>query len=161
MADAKVVDSVGTVHIDAPGTGSGNSYCQITGETYQNKEAIKDANYGRTDRRFNDGVWECLTEGASEVVACLLNARVGVTCDPWVVIEGDFPAIFQSHARSFEAADDEKSFIYVEEGGKKIVSKSQAKDMAMLANFDSVEEFSETFNIQVLPDEEAEKLADG
>lgn len=133
----------------------------VEGDTYPIKENIKSTNWNKTKYDWTGDVWAIHIDGLRDVIEAVLERYDEVSVEVDTVHECGELSEFHDEIKTGPDSDDILSFERKPMGDKDGVPESWAKDAARLGNFDSVEEFAERFNFNVLPDEEFDNGSDG
>lgn len=150
------------IFIQKPGSGSGDDMCKISGDTYQHKKKIKKLPYGDNGSQWTGDYWEVNKNLTSDLCAVLKVVAVDVCIHSRAVVSDDG---WKSLRKEIDiddpvGSDETLRLMAGPDSPMEGVSRSWAEDAAETGNFDSVEEFAESFGLNVIDDEEAEDKLD-
>jgi len=146
-------DYEGEVHIKAPGDGIGDSHCRIEGNTYQHKDLIKKLPYGNDGAEWTGEVWAASSDMTSDLAAVLSIAAVGVTINAEAVASDEEWGGLIDEVDGIGDDDEEETVMVGPSGPGEGVSRSWAEQAAETANYDTVDEFIEHFEVSVVSDD--------
>lgn len=153
LLEADIMGNQGTVHFDEPERTNYGKKVPIKGNTYPFKDDIKAADWDTTHHEWTGDYWRVDLEPVSVVVESLCEVADTVTADPEVVYQSDSLAQFRGKIEIDEDSGETFEFLRGPVEGDERVSRSWAEDAAETGNFDSVEEFADRFNFDVVDDE--------
>lgn len=142
------------VHFGEIGKYEGYEKVPVTGDTYPVKDNIKSTEWENTHYSWTGDVWVVDASGLREVIESVLERVDEVSAHVDTVHECGALSEFHDKVQVSKDSDDVMSFQRKPLGNKDGVPESWAKDAAKLGNFDSVDEFADRFNLEVLPDSE-------
>ncbi len=153
LLDSGVTSEKKSVHFAAPvNTGYGKKV-PIEGNTYPYKEDIKATEWEATHYNWTGEYWEVDLDTVIEVMRKLCRAADEVSVEPEVVYESESLEPWRGEIELDDGGHETFEFIMGPTEGDERVSRSWAEDAAELGNYDSVGEFAERFNFDVVDDE--------
>lgn len=154
MIEPDIAGDDGEVHFDEPIRGDYGKVVPIRGDTYAYKDDIKSCDWDETHRKWNGDVWIADLDTIRQVVNSICRVCDDVTVHPKVVYRSDSMTEFEGKVDIDEHGKETFEFMRGPVEGDDRVSQSWAEDAARVGNYDSVEEFAEKFDFEVVPDKE-------
>jgi hypothetical protein len=149
-----VAGSQGEVHFDEPESTQYGNKVPIRGNTYVYKDDIKTHDWDKTHHEWTGEYWRVDCDSVRVVIHTLCQVCDSVTVAPETVYESDSMTDFEGKIDIDEEGDDTFEFLMGPVSGDERVSRSWAEDAAKTGNYESVEEFAEEFDFEVVSDEE-------
>lgn len=153
LLESGVTSEKKRVHFDSPVTSSYGKKVPIKGKTYPYKEDIKATEWENTHYDWTGEYWQVDLDTVRDVIRMVARAADEVSCDPEVVYESDSMEPWRGEIELEEEGGETFEFIMGPTEGDERVSRSWAEDAAEVGNYDSVEDFADEFNFDVVDDE--------
>ena len=145
------------VHIGDIDESVAGGACPITGNSYPYKDTIKELPYGDDGTQWTGDVWVVNPRKTTELVALLLDDGASVSLDASVLEYDEDWGVLRREILLDDEGSEVLRVMHPPYGDDNKVPESWAKSAGDLGNFDSVEEFAERFDLNIVPDEEAKE----
>jgi hypothetical protein len=155
--DLEPVQTEEEVHIGDLDESVASGCCPVEGNSYPYKDDIKKLPYGDDGTQWTGDVWAVNPRKTAELVAVLLGAGARVSLEASCLEYDEDWGRLRKEILLDDDSGEKLRVMHPPYGDDNKVPRSWVESASSLGNFDSVEEFAENFDLNVVSDKEAKE----